>query len=55
MGLAAKTPDQVPEEMVTTLGGNPEIFETPPTWEEHEHYLSLIPGQSHHLAPHRAP
>lgn len=29
MGLAAQTPDQVPEKMVTTLDGNPEIFETP--------------------------
>lgn len=28
MGLAAQTPDQVPEEM-ETLDGNPEIFETP--------------------------
>lgn len=57
MGLAAESPDQVSEELVTTLGGGPERFEMPPHGKgaEQQHCLPLSPGQSHHLAHHRAP
>ena len=43
MGLAAESPDQGPEEMLTSLGGGSERFETPPTWVGH--YLALTQGR----------
>lgn len=58
VGLAAESPSQVSEELVTNLGGGPERFETPLQGEgpeQEEHCLPLISGQSHHLAPHRDP
>lgn len=33
VGMAVESPDQAPQEMVTTLGGSPEKFEAPPHGE----------------------
>lgn len=58
VGLAAESPNQVSEELVTNLGGGPERFETSlqeEGAEQEKHCLPLISGQSRHLAPHRAP
>lgn len=59
VGMAVESPDQVPEEMATTLGGRPERFEAPlhgegkeqqpqgraPTWlpEDSLNLPSLLP------------